>query len=360
MTSRYPAPPRAQSSPGTPRLSASGGIRSTLPERRSPGPRALVVAVACLVIVGAILGATGRYDLFALGFSSEEEPAEADLDARFEEDGDGQPAAEREPEQPGDDEPPSERRLPLPEFLDNAQLMLGNLPTLEELPGLTDEPAVADDIDEQLAHIAELDRLVTVTYEGFLEFALDTSRRGVFADAQNYHESIEPGMFVVHWTAAGYTDVDHFVQSITPHRVQFFIDDQAQVYDLFTDDRRWPAHALGVNEFAQGVEIESGEFDGERSPLFGITPEQLTQTVYLAVAFLHRNDLPVDETTIVGHFAADLIFANPHYDPYDGTLGPDGTIRKFDPPEELMAVIVRHATTLDATLRRSEVPDWRS
>ncbi len=349
MTSSRPVPPR---------LSPSGGIRSTLPAPRAAGRRTLVIVLAGLVAVGGVLGLGGRHDVFGLFADIDEARGPADSEAADIDDR-GEVPDPGESETLTEDEPPGERRLPLPEFHANAQQMLGNLPRLEELAALTNEPAVADRVAEQIAHIAALDRLANVTVDGYEQFTIDTSRRGVFASAENYHESIEPGLFVVHWTAAGYDDVDHFVRAITPHRVQFFIDEQARVYDLFTDDQRWPAHALGVNEFAQGVEIESGEFSGEHSPVFGITPDQLTQTVYVAVAFLHRNDLPVDETTIIGHFAADLIFANPFYDPYTGTLAPSGSIRKFDPPEELMEVIVRKARSLDAALRRAEAGDLR-
>lgn len=246
-------------------------------------------------------------------------------------------------------DPLDERRLSHDEFVEHAETMLGALPSLHDLVTLTPPSPFNDDIPGQLAHIRALDESIEVSVEGFDAFSIDTSRRGAFADAANYHESIDPKMIIIHWTGMGYRDVDHFISSISPHRVQFFIDRQARAYDLFDDDRRWPAHALGVNEFAQGIEIESGDFDEVHSPVLAITADQVTQAIYVAVAFLQRNGLPVDHTTIVGHYAADLIFANPHYDPYEGTLR-YGQVRKYDPPEELMTVIVRHAQSLDAAL----------
>jgi N-acetyl-anhydromuramyl-L-alanine amidase AmpD len=158
-------------------------------------------------------------------------------------------------------------------------------------------------------------------------------------------------MFIVHWTGIGYTDVDHFVSSLRPYRVQFFLDRDAEVYQLFETDHQKPAHALGVNDFAQGVEIETGHYDGTNSPLFSYTPEQIEQTVYLAVEFLRRNGLPVDGTTLLGHYAADLIFTNPYYDPHQARFT-RASLRKFDPPQELMDVIVDKASTLDEALDR--------
>ena len=156
-------------------------------------------------------------------------------------------------------------------------------------------------------------------------------------------------MFVVHWTGIGYRGVDHFVTSMKPHRVQYFIDRDARVFKLFESDTNWPAHALGANDFAQGVEIETGPFDEKTSPLFSYTPAQIEHTIYVAVDFLRRNGLPVDETTLVGHYAADLLFTNPYYDPHEGRFS-RGRVRKFDPPQELMQVIVHKARQLDAAL----------
>jgi hypothetical protein len=93
------------------------------------------------------------------------------------------------------------------------------------------------------------------------------------------------------------------------------------------------------------VEIETGHNDGINSPLFSCTPEQIEQTVYLAVEFLRRNDLPVDGTTLLGHYAGDLIFTNPNDDPHRARFA-RASLRKFDPPQELMDVIVAEARTL--------------
>lgn len=234
-------------------------------------------------------------------------------------------------------------------YAGNAREIIAALPTLEVLSRHFPASPMTRSIGAQKAHIAALDAQAQVSVEGFADLTIDMSRRRAFVEQRWYHRQIRPKLFVVHWTGMGYRDVDHFVTSLKPFRVQFFMDRDANVYQLFESDRQLPAHAKGANEFAQGVEIETGPFDGVTSPLFSYTPAQIEQTVYLAVAFLRRNDLPVDETTLIGHFAADLIFTNPYYDPRAARFS-RASIRKFDPPQELMEVIVRKAHALDAAL----------
>jgi hypothetical protein len=241
------------------------------------------------------------------------------------------------------------RRMSYERYAENARQMIANVPTLDQVRQNFPGSPMTRSVGAQKGRIHELNALVEVTVEGFDDLAIDRSRRKAFADLERYHEKIEPKMFIVHWTGMGYRDVDHFVTSLRPYRVQFFIDDEANVYDLFQTDRQKPAHALGVNDFAQGVEIETGHFDGRTSPLFSYTPDQIEQTIYLAVEFLRRNDLPVDETTILGHYAADLIFTNPYYDPLVSRFS-RATLRKYDPPQELMNVIVHKAMELDEAL----------
>lgn len=241
------------------------------------------------------------------------------------------------------------RRMPYGPFAAQAADIVAALPSLHVLQRHFSESAMTRDVAAQLERIAELDGLTDVSVEGYEAFAVDRSRRDAFADAADYHERIEPRMFVVHWTGIGFDDVDHFTRSLKPYRVQYYLDREARAYDLFEADDHKPAHARGANDFSQGVEIDTGDFDGRWSPLFSYTPEQIEATVYLAVEFLRRNDLPVDESTIVGHYAADLIFSNPYYDPFTGTFNRD-RVRKFDPPQELMRVIVDRARQLDETL----------
>lgn len=246
---------------------------------------------------------------------------------------------------------PEARRMPHEHYAEHATELIGKLPPLEMLERRLPPSPMTRGVAVQKERIAWLDGQANVTVEGFDAFAVDTSRNDAFADLPNYHDRIRPELFIVHWTGVGYRDVDHFVTSLKPYRVQYFLDHHAQVFELFEADDHKPAHALGANDFSQGVEIETGPFDGVESPLFSYTPEQIEQTIYLAVDFLRRNGLPVDETTLVGHYAADLIFSNPHYRPHSGQLV-EPRIRKFDPPQELMQVIVAKAQALDAELGR--------
>ena len=241
------------------------------------------------------------------------------------------------------------RRMPYEEFAEHGSEMLARLPSLEALHAYFPENPMTSHVEEQKQHILYLAEQVEVSVEGYRRLGVDMTRRTAFRDLANYHDEIEPKMFVVHWTGMGYRGVDHFVSSMKPHRVQYFIDRNARVFQLFESDTNWPAHALGANDFAQGVEIETGPFDEQTSPLFSYTPDQIEHTIYVAVDFLRRNELDVDETTLVGHYAADLLFTNPYYDPHEGRFTRD-RIRKFDPPQELMQVIVHKAQQLDATL----------
>ena len=241
------------------------------------------------------------------------------------------------------------RRMPYEEFAEHGPEMIERLPSLDVLHAHFPENPMTNDVEAQKEHILYLAEQVEVSVEGYHRLAVDMTRRTAFRSLPNYHDEIEPRMFVVHWTGIGYRNVDHFVKSMRPNRVQYFINRDAQVFELFESDTNWPAHALGANDFAQGVEIETGHFDEKTSPLFSYTPAQIEHTIYVAVDFLRRNGLPVDETTLVGHYAADLLFTNPYYDPHAGRFTQD-RIRKFDPPQELMQVIVHKAQQLDAAL----------
>jgi hypothetical protein len=128
-------------------------------------------------------------------------------------------------------------------------------------------------------------------------------------------------------------------------RIDYFIDRQAQTYQLFESDRNKPAHILNLNSVSQGVEIEAaGTLD--------YTPEQIEQAIMLAVDFCRRNHLKVNDKTILGHYAADLIFNNPYYSPSTGKFKYK-SIHKFDPPQELMRVIVAKAKALNKGLELS-------
>jgi len=246
---------------------------------------------------------------------------------------------------------PETRRGPISyeSYLANASEMIRLLPSLDALASCCLGPAMTRDVSEQKQHIEYLNQSMNVTLEGYNSFALDMSRNAAFQGMGDYQQQIQPKMFVIHWTGEGYANVDEFIEKLKPYRVEFFINAQAQSYQLFESDFNMPAHGLGINSFSQGVEIETGFYDDSRSPIFSYTPEQMQNAVYMAVQFLRRNNLPVNNTTLVGHYATDLIFNNPHYNPYTGNLS-QNKIRKYDPPQELMSVLVAKAQALDASL----------
>lgn len=261
------------------------------------------------------------------------------------------PPAEEVFELPADPTPQNlpTRRMSYDEFAEHGPEMIERLPSLEVLHEYFPENPMTSDVEAQKQHIVDLHEQVEVSVEDYERLAVDRTRRRAFRSVPNYHDEIEPRMFVVHWTGMGYRGVDHFVKSMKPNRVQYFINRDARVFELFESDVNWPGHALGANDFAQGVEIETGHFDERTSPLFSYSPAQIEHTIYVAVEFLRRNGLPVDETTLVGHYAVDLLFTNPYYDPHTGRFTQD-RVRKFDPPQELMEVVVHKAQQLDAAL----------
>jgi hypothetical protein len=304
-----------------------------------------VLAVALLSVAGAATSFDAQLDVGGTPGACEGEACLPRIDAS------AAAAVQRDPDielAEVDDDLPT-RRLPYERFAENADEIMARIPSLEMMQRHFPASPMTRDVGAQKAHIQQLDELVEVTVEGFEDLTIDLSHQQAFVDLERDHERIQPRMFIVHWTGIGYTDVDHFVSSLRPYRVQFFLDRDAEVYQLFETDHQKPAHALGVNDFAQGVEIETGHYDGTNSPLFSYTPEQIEQTVYLAVEFLRRNGLPVDGTTLLGHYAADLIFTNPYYDPHQARFT-RASLRKFDPPQELMDVIVDKASTLDEAL----------
>jgi hypothetical protein len=313
----------------------------------------LVVAPAMAVALLSVAGAATSFDADLRGHGAAGACVEGGCLPRIEASAAASATApvQRDPDlvlTAGDEELPT-RRMAYDRFAEHADEIMARIPSLEMTQRHFPASPMTRDVGAQKARIAQLDELVEVTVEGFEDLTIDMSRQRAFVELERYHERIQPRMFIVHWTGFGYKDVDHFVTSLKPYRVQFFLDQDAEVYQLFETDLQKPAHALGVNDFAQGVEIETGHYDGVSSPLFSYTPAQIEQTVYLAVEFLRRNDLPVDHTTLLGHYTADLIFTNPYYDPHQARFSRP-SLRKFDPPQELMEIIVAKARSLDEAL----------
>lgn len=224
------------------------------------------------------------------------------------------------------------------------------LPGLDELAGLF--PASFPKVGQEETYIHELAKQVSVTPADYKKFKLNTDYEDAFASQPSYFQSIDPKLFVVHWTAVEYQNgVQEFIKVMRREglRVEFFIDHDGAVYKLFNSDTHYPAHALGVNSFSQGVEVEAKN-------VYGYTPAQLKSVVLLATRFCLENNLPVNRATILGHYGADLLYNNPTYDKYSGTFHADGDrkpyLGKIDPPQEVIDFIVRDASNLARQLSK--------
>jgi hypothetical protein len=116
---------------------------------------------------------------------------------------------------------------------------------------------------------------------------------------------------------------------------------------MVDDDTRMTAHAYGSNEFTQGKEIKAEN-------LYGYTPIQMEHAIYIDVQFCRKYNYPINRTTISSHYAMDLITTNPYYNPAKGTFstinGNPPTIRKNDPPQELVDAMIAREQALDAEL----------
>lgn len=241
-----------------------------------------------------------------------------------------------------------DRAMPYAEFRANAKDYLSKLPTLMDItrfPSIDGRaPLSPAEALRQLAYIAELERTIIVTPQDYAAFKLDTRFNKAFKGVGSYHKEITPRFFIIHWTAHHYDGPLHLAQSMRPNRIAYFIDQKEQTYQMFENDRRQPAHALGgMNFISQGVEIEA-------TGMMDYKPGQIKQAILLAVDFCRRNGLDVNESTIVGHMAADAIFRNEFYNPKTGKFT-FKALHKIDPPQELMAqVIVPQAIALDKAL----------
>lgn len=216
---------------------------------------------------------------------------------------------------------------------------LEQVPTLEELGGQFPEFA---DYQQRLAHINMLDQEASVSVCDFQNFIIDKSRITSFSDQPNYHIRMRPNLFVFHITATRYPNgVDGFVQHLKSRglRVAYFID-ESNTYSLFEDDTHMPAHAQGLNSFSQGVEIEA-------SNIYEVTPSHIRQATMTFVEYCLKNNLAPSEYTGIGHYAGDVLYDNPSFNPRTGKLS---FVDKSDMPQELVQVIVNKAQALHAKI----------
>lgn len=248
---------------------------------------------------------------------------------------------------------PPDRAMSYETFRANAHTYLEKLPGLETIAHSNPKSPLYIDFLQQAEHILELNQGINITPNDYHNFRIDTSHNTVFKGkpGSSYETQIQPKMFIVHWTGLVNNPYNNdpilLANGMTRaglNRVDYYMDRNAKVYQLFESDHNKPGHALPLlNTFSQGVEIEAHY-------TMDYTTEQIKQAILLAVDFCRRNGLEVNESTIVGHYAADTIMLNPYYNPDTGKLTGAGHIRKSDPPQALMQVIVAKAQALDAAL----------
>lgn len=211
------------------------------------------------------------------------------------------------------------------------------------------------DADKQLAFIDSLAKNIQISLDKYQNFTANQDYQGAFSTENNYGYKIAPQLIVIHWTGHNYEQgIPQYINSEIGlgYRTEFLVDRPALAYQFFEDDR-FPAHAKGANLISQGIEIITRKYDvndpnANTSPVYDYTPDQIEHAIYLAVAFCRRNKLPVDQTTIISHYAVDLLFNSQVYNPETGEAG---SIDKWDPPQELISrVIIPLAQQLDAAL----------
>jgi hypothetical protein len=243
------------------------------------------------------------------------------------------------------------RRMPYEEFASNSELMISKLPTLEALQVMFPS-AFFNDVEGQKRHIAYLDESVHLDPEEFRRFGFDTSRANAFSA-----EAMASRMLIWHWTGDHYETPDDIIRVLANRGlgVQGYCHHDHLAYRFVPDLGMAVGHSLGLNDFAMGLEVYSGTYDGVRSPLFSFTPEVTKTGLYASVSMFREKNLPINFATFMSHMAGDLIFVNPYYDPYTGTFHPipghkPPHVRKFDQPQEFMQMVVPKAQALDAAL----------
>jgi hypothetical protein len=243
------------------------------------------------------------------------------------------------------------RRMPYEEFAKNSELFLSKLPSLEILQEMFPS-AFFNNVEGQLNHIQYLNESVQLEAMEFAQFEFNNSRVNAFSA-----DGMTPRMLVWHWTGDHYETPDDIIRVLAKRGlgVQGYAHHDELAYKLVSDLGIEVSHSMGLNDFAMGLEVYSGVYDGKNSPLFSITPGVTKTALYAAVSMLRESNLTVNHSTLISHMAGDLIFGNPYYDPYNGTfhtiLGRKPPhVRKFDQPQEFMNMLVAKAIELDASL----------
>lgn len=245
---------------------------------------------------------------------------------------------------------PERRNMSYEAFMQDAERYMSVLPRLEQMQALFPGTAFFHHVPEQLQHIENLKNAVQPTPEKYHAFAYNTAYSQMF----NQTEALNPRAFVWHWTGWHFETPDD-LRAMDPNSVQLYVHHDAIAYQMVPQLDVIAGHARAMNPFCWGMEMYSGQYDEVHSPLFSFTAAQVETGVYTAVRQLRSRNLPVNQFTVLGHYAADLIFMNPYYDPATGTFHEIPghkpiAIHKFDPPQEFIDMAVAKAMELDQAL----------
>ncbi len=232
--------------------------------------------------------------------------------------------------------------------MERIQGLVGFMPGLQELAAQHPSTPYFQDIPGKMALLERINRETSVSADEYYHTIVDESRVGVFRGHPDYGKRITPRLTVVHWTAEFPPGgLDQLIEGMKKAKrnyhyvVDKIIDGRAQTYRLFDEDfPRQGAHAFRANQLGRGISIMAARLED-------IHPLHVKEVVKTIVRDHRMNQLPIDHTTVVSHFATDLILDNPTFDPATRRAG---TIGKFDVPQELMNIVVEKAKTLDLSL----------
>jgi hypothetical protein len=274
------------------------------------------------------------------------------------------PSVRRKPEAPKVDFGP----ISLAQYRSNPYFYLKKLPTLEDLHKQFPKLYPEQDVQELQAKINELKTAVHPTIDDYKKLSIDTSQDRSFVTHPYYNERSNMQLFAFHWSAE-----DH---DLTPAQLAYkmmhrktasgsllrtsvaFIEghqDQPVVSEMIEGLGHKTATVAGANDFSQSVEI-AAEIVNNRSPLFDMTPEQLTTAVVLGVKVLRERHLSVEAWRLVDHTEMDLLFNNDAYSPDTGRFAAGAELRKSDfPPGVMSQIIVPEALHLNAELNTAGI-----
>lgn len=242
------------------------------------------------------------------------------------------------------------RNEPMRGFLESR---LQRIPTLEKLA--QEFPSYYADWQAQETFITQLDAATEVSVPRYAQFNFDSQFVGAFTSSESYRTPIHPKMIVLHWTVNRYPEGDEggalFAEGLRKAGLSsnyFIPHNGAKTYRYFESDRHMSAGALGMNRFGVNIELEAGRLHPDAlapQVLYDITPAALEQMVYSVVRLARQNNLAINEYTVMGHLAGDLLFANKTY---NNQTGKSDTLRKFDMPQELVQVVIKKAQAIDS------------